>query len=216
VILSHLHADHISDILSMRYAVSTALREGRMKKPPFLFMPSKPKKTFRYVHGTVKRDFFVTPIRERLELDLDGLRVSFLRTAHPIETYAVKFTAPAGSTGAGSAAYAGSPAGVSPGERERSIVYTADTSLFPGLVRFCAGARVHLTEATHQDRDGELERLGHMTASRAGELARSAGVRTLVLTHVWPEYDRSLSVAEAKLSFDGDVVLAGRGLLLSV
>jgi ribonuclease BN (tRNA processing enzyme) len=224
VILSHLHADHVSDILSIRYAVYTAQKEGRMKKPLPLFMPRRPKKTFRYIHGALKKDFRVTRIDDRLELDLEGLRVSFLRTDHPIETYAVKFTAPGGSKDSGDPTHAGGStsaevsedAGASPFEGTRSIVYTADTALFPGLVRFCANVRVLLAEATLQNRDRDLESLGHMTAERAGELARKARARTLVITHLWPEYEGAVSVREAARAFDGEIVLAKRGLRLSV
>jgi ribonuclease BN (tRNA processing enzyme) len=202
VILSHLHADHVSDILSIRYAVYTARKEGRIKMPLPLFMPRRPKRTFGYIRGALKKDFRVTPIDGRLELDLEGLRVSFLRTDHPIETYAVRFTAPEFSKDAG--------------EGTRSIVYTADTALFPGLVRFCANVRYLVAEATLQNRDRDLESLGHMTAERAGELARSARARTLVLTHIWPEYDSAVSAREAARAFDGPVLLAERGMRLSV
>jgi ribonuclease BN (tRNA processing enzyme) len=227
VILSHLHADHVSDILSIRYAVYAAQKEGRMIKPLPLFMPRTPRRTFRYIRGAVRGEFCVTRLGGRLELDLEGLRVRFLRTQHPIETYAVKFTVQGGSTDTGGQADAGGStypeASVGPGGSPdiegsvpRALVYTADTGLFPGLVRFCAGVRVLVAEATLQNRDCEIERLGHMTAERAGELARGARVQTLALTHLWPEYEKGLSVQEAKRAFGGTVVLAERGLLLSV
>jgi ribonuclease BN (tRNA processing enzyme) len=203
IFLSHLHADHFSDIHSIRYAVYTAQKEGRMRKPIPLFTPRKPKKTFRYIRGAVREEFAVTHPGERLELDLEGMQVRFLRTEHPIETYAMKFTVPGALRDPG-------------GSGARALVYTADTGFFTGLVRFCAGARTLIAEATLQNRDREIERLGHMTAERAGELAREAGAATLVLTHLWPEYERELSVQEAKRSFRGTIVLAERGLLLSV
>jgi ribonuclease BN (tRNA processing enzyme) len=200
VFLSHLHADHFSDIHSVRYAVFSAQKEGVMKKPIPLFMPRTPKKTFRYVRDAVRGEFCVTLLGDRLELDLEGLRVNFLRTEHPVETYALKFTVAGGSRV----------------PLQRALVYTADTGLFPGLVRFCEGVNVLVAEATLQNRDSEIERLGHMTAERAGELARLSRVQTLVLTHLWPDYDRTISVEEAKLAFGGTVVLAERGLLLRV
>jgi ribonuclease BN (tRNA processing enzyme) len=202
VFLSHLHADHISDIYTVRYAVLTAQKEGRMRKPLPLYMPRHPGRTFRFVRGGTRREFRLESPREKSALDLEGLEVRFLRTCHPIEAYAMRLTAPA---------CPGGPAG-----SERSLVYTADTGSFPGLVRFCEGARVLVAEATLQNADRKLERLGHMTAGRAGELARSSGAGTLVLTHIWPEYDKALSLAEAKSAFDGPVLLAERGMSLSV
>jgi ribonuclease BN (tRNA processing enzyme) len=224
VILSHLHADHVSDILSIRYAVYTAQKENRMKKPLPLYMPRKPKKTFRCIRGAVGEEFCFTCLGERLELDLEGLRVSFLRTDHPIETYAMKFTVAGSPADAGSSTRAeasdgpgvSADAGDSRDPGPRVLVYTADTGLFPGLLRFCEGARVLVAEATLQNRDREIERLGHMTSERAGELARDARVETLVLTHLWPEYDKKISLEEAKRVFNGTLLLAERGLRLSV
>jgi ribonuclease BN (tRNA processing enzyme) len=211
VFLSHLHADHISDIYTIRYAVFTAHKEGRMRKPLPLYMPRHPGRTFRFVRGVTRREFRLESLREKLALDLEGLEVRFLRTSHPIEAYAMRFTAP------GEPAKPGGSGDSTPGgSARRSLVYTADTGLFPGLVRFCEGARVLVAEATLQNADRELERLGHMTAGRAGELARSSGAGTLVLTHIWPEYDKALSLAEAKRAFDGPVQLAERGMSLSV
>jgi ribonuclease BN (tRNA processing enzyme) len=47
-----------------------------------------------------------------------------------------------------------------------------------------------------------------MTASQAGELARNAGARALVLTHVWPTNDRELMASIASEAFGAPVVVA--------
>ena len=71
-----------------------------------------------------------------------------------------------------------------------------------------------IADATLQDADRELEKLGHMTARGAGELARDANARKLVLNHIWPEYEKSTSLREAEHSFTKEIVLAQRGLEL--
>jgi ribonuclease BN (tRNA processing enzyme) len=98
----------------------------------------------------------------------------------------------------------------------RVFVYTSDTSLFDGLVSFCADANVLLAEATLQEKDRELESTGHMTAATAGKLACRANAEKLLLTHFWPEYDRKISLSEARESFTGPIHLAKQGLVVHI
>jgi ribonuclease BN (tRNA processing enzyme) len=204
IFLSHLHADHISDFYTLRYAVQAAQREGRMARPLPLYMPLKPGYLHRFIRRTCLRSspgsFRVVALDERLTLDLDGLEASFLRTEHPVETYAMKFRRPGNAS---------PPAG-------GDFVYTSDTAYFPALVQFCRGAGLLLAEATLQDKDQEMEGMGHMSAARAGALAGGAGARRLVLTHIWPEYDRSLSLQQAGRTFTGEIRLAERGALYTL
>ena len=51
-----------------------------------------------------------------------------------------------------------------------------------------SGADLLLAEATLPE--AYAGAAPHMTASQAGELAREAGARALVLVHVWPTNDR--------------------------
>jgi len=53
-----------------------------------------------------------------------------------------------------------------------------------------------------------------MTAAEAARAAR--GARRLVLTHFWPGSDRAVSVREAEAEFDGEVIAADEGLVLSL
>ena len=53
-----------------------------------------------------------------------------------------------------------------------------------------------------------------MTAAEAGRGAR--GARRLLLTHFWPGSDRSISVAEARHEFGGEVIAAEEGLTVQL
>ena len=46
IFLSHLHADHISDIYTLRYAVYVAQNEGKMDPQLPIYMPKHPGKTY--------------------------------------------------------------------------------------------------------------------------------------------------------------------------
>jgi ribonuclease BN (tRNA processing enzyme) len=161
-------------------------------KPGFpIYMPTLPKDTFAFIRSNIEDEFSLTEINERLELTLNGVKVRFLSTEHSVSAFAMRFE-----------------------YGETTIAYTADTGFFDDLVPFCRGADILLSEATLQEKDAELASLGHMTARIAGELAKRAGVKKLVLTHLWPEYEKSTSLYEAEDTFSGEIVIAERGLVL--
>jgi ribonuclease BN (tRNA processing enzyme) len=193
VLISHLHADHVSDLYTLRFAVYTAQREGSMPAPFPIYMPDEPVDFYRFIHSNIREEFDIRVVTADTKLDLDGMGVRFLTTRHPILAHAMRFE-----------------------HDGKVLVYTTDTSYFDGLVAFCRGADLLLAEATLQERDRELEELGHMTARTAGLLAERAGAGTLLLTHIWPEYDRRLSLDQARNAWDGSVKLAERGLRVSI
>jgi ribonuclease BN (tRNA processing enzyme) len=95
------------------------------------------------------------------------------------------------------------------------IAYTGDTGPSPRIVELARDADLFLCEATYQGAPrGPESKL--LTATEAGRYARDARVRQLLLTHFWPNDDRSLSLAEAAGEFPGKVVLAEEGLVTSV
>ena len=53
--ISHLHADHVSDIYTLRYAVYTAQREGLLERPIPIYMPKSPKKIYKFIRDTIKK-----------------------------------------------------------------------------------------------------------------------------------------------------------------
>ena len=110
-----------------------------------------------------------------------GLR--FSRTAHPPPTLAVEVSAD--------------------GKR---LVYSADTGPDWSVEAFGPGADLVLSEATFQEPDRGTGI--HLTARLAGESARAAGARRLMLTHLWPGLDPTASVVEGSEAFGREVLLA--------
>lgn len=90
----------------------------------------------------------------------------------------------------------------------RKIVYSGDTSPNPELIEISRGADLMIHEATFLDELAErAEEDGHTTVLQAAQLAKNAGVKTLVLTHFSSRYpDPSVVLAEAKTVFDNVVV----------
>ena len=184
--LSHQHADHCVDAIGLFYA----LRHGSVNREPItVYCPDA-------VAGTLGR--FVDVENGAFEdvatfcdptglgdVTVDGLRLTFAEMNHPVPTLGLR----AESNGT-------------------SFVYTADTGPSDHLVEFAAGADVLLAEATYQGASAEKPWPHHLTAGEAGQLARAAGARKLVLTHIWPEFDPDRSLWEAGEEFGGDVALA--------
>jgi ribonuclease Z len=91
----------------------------------------------------------------------------------------------------------------------RSIVYSSDTQPCPAIVRLSTGADLLIHEATGGDP-------GHSTPEQAGEVARQAKVKRLVLIH-YPVAGTNLEElrGRAAAAFPGPVALAQDGDLYS-
>jgi ribonuclease BN (tRNA processing enzyme) len=72
------------------------------------------------------------------------------------------------------------------------------------------GADVLMAEASYQDSSNLLP--FHLSARQAAEHAKRAGVGRLLLTHIVPTLDASISLAEARSAFDGSVEIAEQGM----
>jgi len=126
---------------------------------------------------------------DRAEVGPVGLR--FSRTDHPPPTVAVEIA--------------------HDGHR---LVYTADTGPKWSVEAFAPHADLVLSEATYQHDD--IRAPIHVSSRQAGEMARAAAARRLMLTHLWPTLDPNVSVAEATEAFGAPVMLAAPNLTLQV
>lgn len=93
-----------------------------------------------------------------------------------------------------------------------ALAYTGDTGPDPLLAELGRDTDLFIIEAT--DRVGETERSARnlMTSAEAGQWARQAGARRLMLTHFWPGNDRAAALAAASTNFAGKVLAATEGL----
>jgi len=111
---------------------------------------------------------------------------------HPVEAYGLRVTAD----------------GV-------TVAYTGDTAPCEALNRLAEGADLLLAEASfrasHENPPGI-----HLTGEEAGQLAASAGVGRLVVTHVPPWFDKQEMLREAQSVWDGPAELARAGAVYEV
>jgi len=107
---------------------------------------------------------------------------------------------------------------VGPARPGRVVVYSGDTRPHPPVIAAARGADLLIHEATFGEDEGpRAMETGHSTAREAAEVARAAGVRRLVLTHISPRYTRDAPelLAEAQAVFP-ETVVARDGLTLEV
>jgi ribonuclease BN (tRNA processing enzyme) len=87
----------------------------------------------------------------------------------------------------------------------KAMVYSGDTDVSDNLVALAKGADLFICESAVPD---ELKETGHLTPALAGEAARRAGAKRLVLTHLYPECDEVDLRAQAAVAYDGPIVIA--------
>jgi ribonuclease BN (tRNA processing enzyme) len=90
----------------------------------------------------------------------------------------------------------------------KALVYTGDTGPNEALVDLAHGADVLLSEAALPDNDPHNPTDLHLTPADAGEHAKKAGVKRLVITHVPPWYDRVTQAEHARRTYSGPVEIA--------
>jgi ribonuclease BN (tRNA processing enzyme) len=210
VVLSHLHADHMLDLVPFSYALTYAPRQQPVPVDrwpgtdhparPRLHAPPGARDAFRRLTGTwgpedlIEKAFDLREYEEADTLEIGSLRVSFQGVPHFVDTYAMRLST---TNGAG------------------RLVYGADCSPTEELTRFATDADLMLMEATlpRPERTGKR---GHLTPREAGEHALAAHAGRLVLTHISDELDADWACSEAADAFEGVVEVAREGAVYEV
>jgi len=107
---------------------------------------------------------------------------------------------------------------VGPARTGRVVVMTGDTSPCKETVKAAKGADLLVHEATFGEEEKERAReTQHTTAAEAAKIAKDAGVRRLVLTHLSARYSAApdILLKEAREVFD-ETIVAKDGLTLEV
>lgn len=91
-------------------------------------------------------------------------------------------------------------------EREgQSIIYSGDTDYCESLIELAQGADLLVAECSFPN---EHKVAGHLTSVEVGSIARQAGVKKVVLTHLYPLSDQVDVVSQVRAVFQGEVIKA--------
>jgi ribonuclease BN (tRNA processing enzyme) len=205
VVISHLHADHFLDLVPYSYALTYAPRQQPVPVDrwpgvecpacPRLITPRGSRDTYRRVVGAWGNDDLIENAFKLEEYEpsdcpqVGPLRFTFQSVPHFTETFAIRIEANGGDT---------------------RLVFGADSRPTDDLIEFARGCDLLLVEATlpRPERSGMR---GHLTPREAGEHARKAGARRVVLTHISDELDALWARHEAMAGFGGPVEVAREG-----
>ena len=211
VVISHLHADHFLDLVPFSYALTYSPKRqpvpiqrwpGDPRPPqPRLICPPGSRDAFRQIVGAWGNDDLIENAFSLEEYSVDDklqvgpISIEFTIVPHFTETFAVKFHS--SSNGGG------------------WLAYGADSSPNEEVVKFARGADLLMIEATlpRPERSGMR---GHLTPREAGEHAKAAGVKAVLLTHMSDEMDVLWARREAEQAFGGPVHLASEGAVFNI
>lgn len=172
VVLSHLHADHMGDTLTLRYALGAAKKLGWRDTPLPVYMPAEPAAEAALVSAHDMVDARV--ITDGMKTAICGMDVSFARMPHAVPSYAMAFRA-----------------------QGRKFVYSGDAQDNETLAGFARDADLLLMEAALLSKDKTPGAL-HVSAKDAGRIGRDAQAKRMLITHIFPEYDPEELLREAR------------------
>lgn len=176
ILVSHLHSDHIADLLIMRYGLEMALHREERKEPLPLYAPPQP--AGEYERLSYKSAYRLEALSASQPLKIGPFHFTFHETLHALPCLAMRVET-----------------------RRGTLVYSGDTEYYPGLAVFARGANLFLCEANFQNEDMAQGPPNHLSASQAAQIAAEAEVGRLLLTHLHPERERSVSLQEAEVHF---------------
>ena len=186
VIISHLHRDHYNDVYNLQYGSYVFHNQKRIERPIDIYMPKTPVEKVEDFRREAESYANYHSIDENAIIKIGDMEISFCRTDHPLETYAIKIQ-----------------------NGDKSIVYTSDTSYSAKdrLANFAKDADLLICESSLLKEHGFPEINSHLTAEQAAKIAKQANVKGLALTHFWFEENLQKYVNEAKEIFKNVVGL---------
>jgi ribonuclease BN (tRNA processing enzyme) len=194
IVISHFHPDHYLDLVTMRYALRYAV--SGVGPRPCLLVPPGGREFLGSLGGALRKNprffedaFDLSEYDPASGCQIDELELAFCRTTHDEPTWAVGVTAP----------------------DRRRLVYSGDTRACAELEIFARGAELFLCEATYPSAADALPSDNHLTSAEAGDMARRAGARQLMLTHFWPTFARDAFARAGSAAFGAPVCLAAPG-----
>ncbi|GAB6084809.1 MBL fold metallo-hydrolase [Alkaliphilus crotonatoxidans] len=175
IIISHLHPDHMADLLVLRYKIFFDQSKGKLGQAVPLYIPASPQDEFERIQ--YNQAYHIQTIQSDLLLDIKGIKIRFIKTDHPIECYGMSFE-----------------------KGGKKLVYSGDTKYFDGLLDFARGSDLFLCDAGLTDRDW-TEAAPHLSARQAGKVAHDAQVKRLLLSHLYPGTNTLQLYNEARETF---------------
>jgi len=165
VFISHVHPDHISDLLPLLQALNYT--PGFKRTDPFYIYGSEDIK--KYLDFNMELALPLTPdfpmefvlLKDKMKLERDGLSLEARSLKHPAKTLGFRWNI-----------------------EGCILVYGADTGPCEGISKLAKDADLLILECSFLKDNPKHH---HLTTYQAGEIAKNAGVKKLLLSHFYPE-----------------------------
>jgi len=162
IILTHLHADHMSDIFVLKYALQMNKQNGMDIHPIPVFAPTSPDATFSQLQNDA--NLIAGHINSSTELPLFGASATFFRTVHPVECYGVRI------------------------EHEGHVfAFSGDAIYGPELIPLFLDADLAIMDCGALEKARKQVML-HMTPTECFRLYQECRIKKVVLSHLIPYY----------------------------
>ncbi|HST85051.1 MAG TPA: MBL fold metallo-hydrolase [Kineosporiaceae bacterium] len=191
VLISHLHPDHFMDLCGL-YVARRYHPAGASGVPLPVYGPPHTGDRVLQAYGPDAADelasvYDIRPLSDGGQVLVGPVTITTRLVEHPVVAFGMRIE------------YDG-----------RVLAYSGDTDACEALLDLAHGADLLLAEASYQEGRDETRGV-HLTGRRAGEAARDAGARRLVLTHLPVWTDADVVLAEAKQVYLGPVEAAVPG-----
>ena len=191
VFFSHFHPDHTAELVPFLFA--NKYPDPLRRQRPLTIVGGPGLKSFIAGLESVYGHWIqlASDMVELVELDEnrpnglvgDGFTATAAPVVHNPESVAFRIETPSGC----------------------SVVYSGDTDYSDRLVALSQEAGLLICEAAVPD---EQKIAGHLTPALAGEIAVTANVQRLMLTHFYPACDEIDIAAQCRRSYRGPLILA--------
>ncbi len=187
VLLTHFHPDHCLDLISFVFACRYPLLPRR--KGVSVVGPVGLKSFYSGLSGVfgsaVKPETFELRLEEVRDgtLELGKARLYIKPVEHTKESIGMRYE----------------------GGDGKILCYSGDTGYCGGIVDLAVDSDLLILESSFPE-GAEAE--GHLTPSLAGRIAREAGAKKLILTHIYPVCEGHDILSQCKKEFGGEVLVA--------
>lgn len=185
VFITHTHPDHFADLMPLIHAL-LATPKFKREKDLFIFGPKEFITYYNRAIATIlgkPRNFSIQLIEADDKMDFRSFHVFTEKTVHSADSIAYRFQ-----------------------NSHKAVVFTGDADYDQRIIEFAGKADLLVADCSFPD---ENKTKGHLSAKECGIVAQKAGVKKLLLSHLYPaDSPDTERTKESSEFFHGDILLA--------